>query len=529
MSVFGLFVAAVVLGQGQGQGQGGGTPPHAGEVIFRSDFDDAGSLRAWEGIGQATRDRGPDGSYCLKIERSVAAGPGSVMVRAALPVDRLRGCRVQVEAQVRAADVARPPHEYNGVKVMLHIGGPGESWPQQNLAHGAFDWKPVGFRADVPREATSVDLLLGLEATTGRAWFDAVRVTVLAGPRTRPARTAARGPLDRRTSLPRLRGAMIGSVGADDLRTFGREWQANHVRWQLTWGGFPQSPADSATPAAYDAWFERELKRLDALLPVCAEAGIAVLVDLHTPPGGRDAKSACRLFQDRKHADHFLAVWERIARRYNGNPTVWGYDLVNEPVEGDVPAGLKDWHDLALEAARRVRAIDAEHALIVEPAPWGAPSGLEHFDPLPIPGVVYSVHMYEPQAFTHQGVYNAPIGAVYPGRIAGQTWNKERLRKVFRPVIEFQNDYHVPIYIGEFSAIRWAPDHSAYRYLRDVIDLMEEYGWDWAYHAFREWDGWSVEHGPDRSDRRRSPTATDRQQLLQSWFARNVKSPRNPR
>ena len=28
---------------------------------------------------------------------------------------------------------------------------------------------------------------------------------------------------------------------------------------------------------------------------------------------------------------------------------------------------------------------------------------------------------------------------------------------------------------------------------------FEEYGWDWCYHAFREWKAWSVEHeGPDR-------------------------------
>jgi len=42
------------------------------------------------------------------------------------------------------------------------------------------------------------------------------------------------------------------------------------------------------------------------------------------------------------------------------------------------------------------------------------------------------------------------------------------------------------MYIGEFSAIRWAPDGSAYRYLKDLIDVFEAHGWDWSYHAFRE-------------------------------------------
>ena len=60
----------------------------------------------------------------------------------------------------------------------------------------------------------------------------------------------------------------------------------------------------------------------------------------------------------------------------------------------------------------------------------------------------------------------------------------------------FQEKYGAKIYVGEFSAVCWAPD--AEKYLEDVISVFEEYGWDWTYHAFREWPGWSVEcEGPD--------------------------------
>jgi hypothetical protein len=99
------------------------------------------------------------------------------------------------------------------------------------------------------------------------------------------------------------------------------------------------------------------------------------------------------------------------------------------------------------------------------------------------------------------------------------------MRRAWQPVMEFQRDTGAHIYIGEFSAIRWAPDGSAQRWLSDVIDLMEEQGWDWAYHAFREWDGWSVEYGSDKNDRKRSATPTDREQLLRGWFSKNQKPP----
>jgi hypothetical protein len=130
-----------------------------------------------------------------------------------------------------------------------------------------------------------------------------------------------------------------------------------------------------------------------------------------------------------------------------------------------------------------------------------------------------------PGTFTHQGVHGGKRQVRYPGEIDGKMWDKAQLEAALKPAIDFQKTYGVHIYIGEFSAIRWAPDNSAYRYLRDAIDIFEAHDWDWTYHAFREWDGWSVEHGPDPKDRRPSPTPTDRQRLLQSWFAKNV-SPR---
>ena len=90
-----------------------------------------------------------------------------------------------------------------------------------------------------------------------------------------------------------------------------------------------------------------------------------------------------------------------------------------------------------------------------------------------------------------------------------------------KPAIDFQKTYGVHLYVGEFSAIRWAPDDSACRYLKDLIEIFEAHGWDWTYHAFREWDGWSVEHGFDRNEHALSPTPTTRQVLLRGWYSQN--------
>jgi hypothetical protein len=496
----------------------------AGAVVLQTGFEEEGVLRAWGAAGKPGIRLTEGCSSPRSLEVEVPAGtPGSATASLALPLDGLRGARVRCEAMIRARGVTDPPQPWNGVKCMLHIVAPGgDSWPQQNHVAGSFDWKKSQFVASIPPAATAASLILGLEAVCGSACFDDLKITVVRPPRVKPA-TPPAGPAFKGHELPRLRGAMIGTNLTDsDLREFGRDWGANHVRWQLLWGGFPHGPADQGDLAAYDAWLEGQLQRLDKLLPVCREAGLRVLIDLHTPPGGRDQAKNCRLFQQKRFQDNFLAWWERIAKRYRGQTTVWGYDLVNEPVEGELGEDCMTWQELATAAARVVRAHDPDHAIVVEPAPWGGPEAIANLDPIPVPGIVYSVHMYQPHQFTHQGVYDDPVGISYPGQAGGRHWDKQALRRALQPVRDFQRDFGVHIYLGEFSAIRWAPGDSACRYLSDCIDLFEEFGWDWAYHAFREWDGWSVEHGPDRNNHARAKETTDRAKLLRRWFAENL-------
>ncbi len=492
-----------------------------GEVVFQHSFEAAETLATWGALANPRVQLAAEGlGKALQVERIEVTAP-STLLQVELPATRLRGCKITIEARVRAENVSVPPASWNGIKVMLHTRAPGgDTWPQQNLPSGTFSWKAVRYTASIPDDATQAHLTLGLEAVTGRAWFDDIKVTIASTPRVRP-QTPPKGPRYKGHNLPRLRGAMVStSMTPDDLRVLG-SWGANHVRWQLTWNGFPASPADNGDLEAYSAWLEGALKHLDSMLPLCRELGIQVLVDLHTPPGGRNAANECRLFKEKRFQDAFLGLWDKLARRYKNEKTVWGYDLVNEPVEGDIPDGVLNWRDLALATAKRVRAIDPAHAIVVEGAPWGGPQALAEFEPLPLPNIVYSFHMYEPHEFTHQNVYNniAPIS--YPGTIGGKQWDKEQLRRALAPVRAWQRDYNVHVYVGEFSAIRWAPGESAFNYLRDCIDIFEENNWDWAYHAFREWPGWSVEHSGDKDHTQKAAEPTSRQKLFMQWFARN--------
>lgn len=496
-----------------------------GHVFFAADFEGGDAIKGWSGPN--VLGAGFHGGHAMGIERPAVTGRGNATATMELPVDQMRGYIVQFSARIKAENVSRKPQPWNGVKFMAPLAtDQGKTWPAAEMDVGTFDWQKIAFRAAVPEDAKQISLVVGLEAVTGKAWFDDIRVVVwrpLAGAEPRPATET----LPKRQDLPRLRGAMVSpDIDEAGLRVLGQQWNANLIRWQLVRRGKFRDPLDLV---AYDRWLQSALTQLDIALPLCEKCGLRVAVDLHSPPGGRIipgagyAGSDHGLFTDAACQRKFVEVWRHMAQRYKNAKAIWGYDLANEPVESAAGEDLADWQDLAERAAKAIRAIDPERAIIVEPSEGGNPQGLRELRPLAASNVVYSVHMYLPHAFTHQGGHGPAQVYRYPGDIEGKRWDKAQLEVALKPVVQFQRKYGVPIYIGEFSAIRWAPGNSACRYLKDLIDIFEAHDWDWSYHAFREWDGWSVEHGSDPKDHRRAKSPTDRERLLRSWFAKNVK------
>jgi hypothetical protein len=495
-----------------------------GHVFFSSGFEAGDALEGWS--GSTALGPGFQSKHALFLA-SPEGQKGRVAIAARqLPVEKMRGYVVQFSARIKAENVSRKPLPYNGVKFMAPIVTDHErSWPAAETSVGTFEWQTVAFRTLIPENARQVSLVVGLEAVSGKVWFDDIRVIAWKPPPGEGPRLATGKPY-KGHDLPRLRGAMVSSdIDEEGLRVFGQEWNANLIRWQLVRLGSFRDPLDLI---AYDHWLQSALKKLDAALPACEKYGLQVVVDLHSPPGGGRtgggyAGSDHGLFSDAESQRKFVNVWRQIAERYKSSKAIWGYDLANEPVESAAGEELADWQELAQRAAEAIRAIDAQRTIIVEPPDWGNPSGLRELRPLTVPNVVYSVHMYLPHAFTHQGVDKRGKAYSYPGEIDGKRWDRSELEAALKPAVEFQRRYGVQIYIGEFSAIRWAPDGSAYRYLKDLIEIFEAHDWDWSYHAFREWDGWSVEHGSDPDDHRRAETPTDREKLLREWFAKNRK------
>ena len=302
------------------------------------------------------------------------------------------------------------------------------------------------------------------------------------------------------TSRRPLKGVMLQArhrhvLTEDDFATL-REWGATLLRYQVRLRNDGAIPLPEYLEAmAYEIEFFRT-----NMIPRARANKMMLVFDLHDAPGGRMRQRpelAKRIgapmnehwmYRDRACAEAFVAVWKMAAESLKGNEdVVYGYDLVNEPYQNG--AREFNYYDLQLSAARAIRERDKKTSIVFEANGMCSAPHYKWLSPLPLDNVIYEIHNYQPEPYTHQGVGSRPHGAVYPD--ASKGWDKAYLRRFCTVLESFSRRHGAKILVGEFSAAGWA--QGADTWIRDMTEVMDERGWDWCYHAFREWYVWNVE------------------------------------
>lgn len=459
------------------------------ELLWQSDFSSAAAMKQWtDGSAAAWIPKGgPDGKPAVSFQLGTQ---GSRWMSIPLDPAKVRGL-IKLEATVRGRDLVQGSKPYLGSKVMLSYTADGRTLnPEPMRQYGTYDWTTVSMVQNIPDNVEKITLALGIQEASGTFEIADVKIyrcveTDDPGlgkpPVNLEAQAIPRGP----GKGTKYRGFMSGDdLSPEAFRTLGA-WNVNLIRYQMNPGLNVKPKADISTPEKYLAWIDTEIKRLDELMPLFKRYKIKVVIDLHTGPGTEINKVASNVLGKSTDLGTLEEAWRKLAAHYRGNPQIYGYDLLNEPVAESYLPGVKNpWKVMAERLTKAIRQVDPETPVIVA---W------HQCEPFLVEDahVIYTPHFYSPHAYTHQGV----LGQVrwsYPGVIDGVYWDKEQLRVDMKPVIEFQKKHNVPIFVGEFSVINWAPGGD--QYLKDTIELFEEYGWDWTYHAFREWGAWSLEY-----------------------------------
>ena len=237
--------------------------------------------------------------------------------------------------------------------------------------------------------------------------------------------------------------------------------------------------------------------KLDQVLGFAARTHIRVVIDLHTAPGSDDGS----LWTSYRHWDAFERLWAFLAERYKDDPTIVGFDLLNEPTLVTVNSSAvgrlamqqgnwtfpADWREtprdyfaLMTRVARTIHRISPTKAIIVEGVGlWGNPVNFTWMEPIDACNVVYSFHMYVPHKFTHAGSGNNRRDVSYdrarqrPGILAS-----------VEPVVGFAKKYQVPVFVGEFGLNYFNEGRGASAWLDDVLEIFESNGWSWSYWTY---------------------------------------------
>ena len=451
---------------------------------------------------------------------------------------------VEWRVRARGAGIEKPAKSWLGLKAMLSFkdGAGNMKYPGPTGKTGDFGWYTFRYRAALTNGvAGKATFTVGLQQAKGEASFDLATLEFFpfedvwpadnpdyrceyTHPDLKPRSGNFKPPVAATSSPPGdskpLRGFMLPSRGLhDEDFALLASWGVTLVRYQMqrNWQ-FADTERDIAD---YDNWMKIKLDHLEErVVPFAAKYGIKVVVDLHMPPGGRSADHEMNMFYEPEYADHYVELWRRIARRFKGAPSIFAYDLVNEPHQTYHAAGGNDCLSLQIRAAKAIREIDPDIPIIVEPRHAASPEGFKTFAAVPMKDIIYEVHVYQPFAYTHQGVNKAKPWEKAPWPNAEKGWNKDFLREKLAPVREFERKHGARIYVGEFSAIAWAP--GAGDYLRDCISLFGEYGWDWTYHAFDEAQCWNIEVEADEPFECRPAKDTPRKRALLEGLAAPV-------
>lgn len=128
------------------------------------------------------------------------------------------------------------------------------------------------------------------------------------------------------------------------------------------------------------AYVEEGFQLLDHLVGWCRTHNLYVIIDMHGAPGGQTGANIDdspndqpELFVDKKNQDRLVDLWVKIAGRYKNEPTVAGYDLLNEPLPQRTGAAAKykdQLEPLYKRITAAIRAVDPRHMITVEGCDW---------------------------------------------------------------------------------------------------------------------------------------------------------------
>lgn len=196
---------------------------------------------------------------------------------------------------------------------------------------------------------------------------------------------------------------------------------------------------------------------LDPVVEWCRKAGIYAILDMHCAPGGQtgsnidDSWGYPWLYESDDAQALTCKIWQRIADHYSDEPTILGYDLLNEPIPHfpQLQKYNSQLEPLYRRITKAIREVDSDHLIILSGAQWG--SNFRVFG-LPFdPKLLYQFHKY---------------------------W-VDPTPDAIRDYLEFRDRYNVPIWLGESG-------ENNDQWIQQFVNLLEKNEVGWCFWPYKK-------------------------------------------
>ncbi len=216
----------------------------------------------------------------------------------------------------------------------------------------------------------------------------------------------------------------------------------------------------------------------------CAGNGVYCILDMHAVPGCQnfdwhgDSDGECDFWTNRFYQRKFVRLWEKIADLFADDPAVAGYNIMNEPVI--LKKSLKKvLRPVYRRTVKSIREKDKKHIIFLDGNIWS--QVLEDIgDPFD-DRLCYAVHYYHPLDFT----FNFQRDLNYPGKINGETWNKNTIKRRLYRFRKLCGKWKVPVFVGEFGVNYRGEKAGEVRWVKDTLEVFREFDFNWTYWTYK--------------------------------------------
>ena len=152
----------------------------------------------------------------------------------------------------------------------------------------------------------------------------------------------------------------------------------------------------------------------------------------------------------------WIECWVKVAEYFKNEPTVLGYELLNEPHDIS-PEKTREWYTRCLKAVRKV---DQRHIILLGNSDWSHARAMEK--------------TWGPTASTVDAPYNNAVFIFHDYPEDNHAW------QVADFVTAFRDKHNVPVLCSEFGAIPWGKSETVCRsFIAGMLTLCakENIGW----------------------------------------------------